>query len=235
MGLGAAHPVFQYCDRVATVCLDSLSLFCCCVWPSAILCVFAKVMARCSPLDKVVAGMTEVGNMDEVVVAGELERVFGENPTASDGERRPVSPDAEDILSKGGSGNENLRTYYFGSSTITVSKIKEMVEKGYFLKGGAHTPGAETVPGSENNEVVVYDDFFVTGLCMPPHPALADILLHFQVQLHQLLPNAIAQLSKKFWVVGTFRGVPLGNVFVKRYGLHYQPKTVETLEGDQIA
>jgi hypothetical protein len=189
--------------------------------------VFAKVMARCSPLDKVVAGMTEVGNVDEAVVAGELEREFGENPTASDGERRPVSPDAEDILSKGGSGNENLRTYYFGSSTITVSKIKEMVEKGYFLKDGAHTPGAETVLESENNEVVVYDDFFVTGLCMPPHPALADILLHFQVQLHQL--------SKKFWVVGTFRGVPLGNVFMKQYELHYQPKIVETLEGDQIA
>jgi hypothetical protein len=30
-------------------------------------------------------------------------------------------------------------------------------------------------------------------------------------------------------------GVPSGNAFVKRYELHYQLKTVETPEGDQIA
>jgi hypothetical protein len=99
-----------------------------------ILSVFAKVMARRSPLDDAEAGMTEVGNMDEAVVAAELERVFGENPTASDGERRPASPDDEDILSKSGSGNENSRTYYFRSSTITIGKIKEMTEKVTFQK-----------------------------------------------------------------------------------------------------
>jgi hypothetical protein len=48
------------------------------------------------------------------------------------------------------------------------------------------------MPEPNNDEAMVYEDFFVAGLCMPPHPALADILLHFQVQLHQLTPNAIA-------------------------------------------
>jgi hypothetical protein len=80
----------------------------------------------------------------------------------------------------------------------------------------------------------VYKDFFVAGLRMPPHPALADILLHFQTQLHQLTPNAIAQLSKIFWAIGSFGGVPSGNLFVNPYELHYQPKTVETPEGDRI-
>jgi hypothetical protein len=70
--------------------------------------------------------------MDEAVVAVELEHAFGENPAASDGETCLASLDAEDTLSEGGSNNENLRTYYFGQSTITISKIKEMVEKGYF-------------------------------------------------------------------------------------------------------
>jgi hypothetical protein len=50
-----------------------------------------------------------------------------------------------------------------------------------------------------------------------------------------LTPNAIAQLSKYFWMLGSFRGVPLGSAFAKRYELHYQPKTVETPEGDRIA
>jgi hypothetical protein len=77
----------------------------------------------------------------------------------------------------------------------------------------------------------VYEDFFVASLRMPSHPALGDILLHFQAQLHQLMPNTIAQLSIYFWVVGSFGVVPVSNTFVKRYELRYQPKKVETLDG----
>jgi hypothetical protein len=62
---------------------------------------------------------------------------------------------------------------------------------------------------------------------MPPHPALADILLKFQVQLHQLTPNAVTQLSKCFWVIGSFRGVPSSEAFAKRYKLQYHPKRME--------
>jgi hypothetical protein len=88
---------------------------------------------------------------------------------------------------------------------------------------------------SEDQDSSYYQrGLFVAGLRMPLHPALTDILLHFQVQLHQLMPNAIAQLSKFFWAVGSFVGVLLGNLFAKRYELHYQSKAVETLEGDQI-
>jgi hypothetical protein len=125
--------------------------------------------------------------------------------------------------------------YYFKSSTITVGKIKMMVKKGYFVDGEAHALTAETVSEPDNDEVVVYEDFFVAGLRMPPHPALVDILLKFQAQLHQLMPNAIAQLSKYFWVVGSFKGVPEGNAFVKWYELHYQPKKVDIPEGEMFA
>jgi hypothetical protein len=48
------------------------------------------------------------------------------------------------------------------------------------------------MPEPNGDEAVVYEDFFIAGLRMPLHPALADILLHFQVQLHQLTSNAIA-------------------------------------------
>jgi hypothetical protein len=110
-----------------------------------------------------------------------------------------------------------------------------MVEKDYFLEGEARAPGAETVPEPDNDKAMVYEDFFVTGLRMPPHLSLVDILLYFQTQLHQLMPNAITQLSKSFFAVGSFGGEPSGNAFVKRYELHYQPKTMETPEGDRIA
>jgi hypothetical protein len=67
----------------------------------------------------------------------------------------------------------------------------------------------------------VYVDFFVAGLHIPPHPALVDILLKLQAHLHQLTLNDIAQLSKYFWVVDSFGGVPSDNAFAKRYELQY--------------
>jgi hypothetical protein len=141
-------------------------------------------MAHCSPLVKAATGAAGVEAMDEVVVAAKLEHAVGENLAASSGEKCLVSPDAEDTLSEGGSESENSWTYNFGSSTITVGKINEMVEKGYFPEGGARTLGAEIVPEPDNDEAVVYEDFFHVGLRMPPDPALADTLLHVQAQLN---------------------------------------------------
>jgi hypothetical protein len=66
----------------------------------------------------------------------------------------------------------------------------------YFPKGYDREPGAEYVPDPHENEAAVFEDFFVAGLCMPPHPVLLDILRKFWVQLHQLTPNAIIQISK---------------------------------------
>jgi hypothetical protein len=88
-------------------------------------------------------------------------------------------------------------------------------------------PGEETVSEPRDNEVIIFEEFFTAGLGMPTHPALAEILLKFQAQLHQLTPNAIAQLSKYLWAVGSFRGVLTTDAFAKRYELHYQPKMVE--------
>jgi hypothetical protein len=43
----------------------------------------------------------------------------------------------DESANEGASGNENSWTYSFGASTITLSRIKEMVEKGYFANGEA--------------------------------------------------------------------------------------------------
>jgi hypothetical protein len=125
----------------------------------------------------------EVKNMDKAAVAAELERAFDENLAASDGEKHTVSSGDVGISSDGAPDHVELHTYYFRSSTITVSKIKEMEEKGYFTEDEAHAHGAEIVPEPNNDEAVVYEGFFVTCLCMPPLLALIDILHHFQAQL----------------------------------------------------
>jgi hypothetical protein len=73
----------------------------------------------------------------------------------------------------------------------------------------------------------VFEEFFTIGLRMPLHPVLSDILLKFQVQLHQLTPNAIVQLSKYIWAVASFGGVLSAECFAKRYELYYQLRKMD--------
>jgi hypothetical protein len=77
--------------------------------------------------------------------------------------------------------------------------------------------------------------FFYACLRMPPNPILTDILLKFQVQLHQLTPNTVGQLSKYIWAVVSFRGVPSTDGFTKRYELHYQPKKMSVDRKEMLA
>jgi hypothetical protein len=76
------------------------------------------------------------------------------------------------------------------------------------------------------DEVIIFEEFFAMGLWMPPHPAFTEILLKFLVQLHQLIPNVIAQMLKYFWAVLSFSGEPSSDGFAKCYELHYQHKKV---------
>jgi hypothetical protein len=137
-------------------------------------------MSHCRSLGEATAIATKAKNVEEIIVLAELEHAFGGNPTASDGGSYAVSPNAEDDLGEGASDSVKPWTCYFGSSTITVRKIKEMDERGYFPEGESSAPGTRTMPEPNGDKDVVYEDFFIASLCMPPHPALADILLHFQ-------------------------------------------------------
>jgi hypothetical protein len=195
------------------------------------------VMAHCSPLgetEKEMATMSvvEMKNVIEVVPTGNGDRA----PAASEDESHVSSgADSSDSMDEGASDNVNSQTYCFGASTITQGHIKGMVDKGYYVDGEVRVPKEQMIPEPNDDEAVVFKDFFVAGLRMPLHSALVDILLRFQAQLHQLTPNEIARVLKYFWIVGSFGGVPSGDAFVKRYELHYQPKNIESDEGAPFA
>jgi hypothetical protein len=91
-----------------------------------------------------------------------------------------------------------------------------MIDDGYFDEGMGRELGEETVPEPNPDEVVVFEEFFTAGLRMPPHPVLVDILLKFQVQIHQLTPNAIIQLLKYIWAVASIGGVSSAEGFMRR-------------------
>jgi hypothetical protein len=79
---------------------------------------------------------------------------------------------------------EAERSYDFGPSTVTISRIQQLEALGYFIKGHACEPGEEVVPDLGNDEAVVFEEFFVAGLRMSPQPLLTNIFLKFWVQLH---------------------------------------------------
>jgi hypothetical protein len=97
-----------------------------------------------------------------------------------------------------GDSDEGSRTYsyYFGPLMVTITRIREMIDHGYFAKGGAHASGKTLFRSLIVTKLPYLKSFFTDGLMMPPHPVLVDILLKFQVQLHQLTHNAIGQLLK---------------------------------------
>lgn len=97
-------------------------------------------------------------------------------------------------------------TFDFGRSEVTPSLVCSYEELGFFPKGHGRAPGVETVPDPKGDEVVVFLDFFTTGLRFPCDVMLAEILDRFNVQFHLLTPNAFVQLSKFFWAVKTFGG-----------------------------
>jgi hypothetical protein len=97
---------------------------------------------------------------------------------------RTESAQASDTSSHSRAGGyfdegSHTHSYYFGPSTVTVCRIREMIDHGYFAKGSARVPGEETVLDPTGDEVVVFEEFLTTGLRMPPHLVLSDILLKF--------------------------------------------------------
>jgi hypothetical protein len=73
---------------------------------------------------------------------------------------------------------------------VGKARIQAMQGVSYFTKGHTRTPGLETVP-TLRAEAVVFEYLFTTGLRMPPHSVLMDILQKIQVQLHQVTSNVV--------------------------------------------
>jgi hypothetical protein len=120
-------------------------------------------------------------------------------------------------------------TYDVGQSTLTKTCLTSLGNNAnYFPEGYDRPPGAESIPNPRSDEAFLFMDFFFTGgFHMPPYPVLLDILHKFQVQLPQLMLNAIVQISKFIWVVTTCVGCPTADIFAQHYELHYQNNKIQ--------
>jgi hypothetical protein len=71
-------------------------------------------------------------------------------------------------------------TVEFGTSRISSVHVQEMQWLGYFGDGVGRVPGVEEIPEPEG-ELVVFEVFFVDGLCLPAHRFVAEVLRRFDV------------------------------------------------------
>jgi hypothetical protein len=97
--------------------------------------------------------------------------------------------------------------------------VQEMQQLGYFGDGVGRVPGTEEIP-EPKGELVVFEAFFITGLRLLAHRFVAEVLQRFNVQVHQLTPNAVVALAKYVWAVTSYGGQPSVEVFAKNYCLH---------------
>jgi hypothetical protein len=118
-------------------------------------------------------------------------------------------------------------TYDFWQSTMMKTHLRSLeYHSHYFPKGYGQPLCVESVPEPQADEAV-FEDFFTATLRMPPHLVLLDILCKFQVQLHQLMPNANIQINKFILAITSYRGRPTTYVFTQQYELHYHNKKIQ--------
>jgi hypothetical protein len=114
---------------------------------------------------------------------------------------------------------EELRpgdTVEFGVSRMSLVRVQDMQQLGYFGGGVGRVPGAEEVPEPEG-KLVVFEAFFIAGLRLPAHRFVSEVPQKFEVQVHQLTPNAMVELAKYVWATTSYGGQPSVEVFAKRW------------------
>jgi hypothetical protein len=93
----------------------------------------------------------------------------------------PAGASSEDTLSN--MAVEELQpgdAVEFGVSRMSSVHVQDMQQLGYFGSGVGRVPGAEEVPELEG-ELVVFEAFFTTGLLLPAHQFVAEVLRMFEV------------------------------------------------------
>jgi hypothetical protein len=121
-------------------------------------------------------------------------------------------------------------TVEFGVSRISSVHVQDMQQLGYFGNGVGRVLGAEEIP-EPKGEMVVFEAFFTADLRLPAHHFVVEVLRRYDVQIHQLTPNAMVALAKYVWAVTSYGGQPSVEVFTKNYCLHWQKRKI----GSKIA
>jgi hypothetical protein len=142
--------------------------------------VFAVVLSLMagegSPVLDVVEAV-EADDPTEEVRPKELSRSSSSDGSSNSGHESFTTSQVEESAAI--DPDEASRSYIFDPSAVTVSCIHVMASLCYFAEGDAWAPWEEVISEPADDEAVVFEEFYATGLRMPPQPTLTDILFKF--------------------------------------------------------
>lgn len=113
----------------------------------------------------------------------------------------------------------------FGKSSIKQSHLDNM--RGRYFRDMSTVradDGERTVLTPEENEVVIFRNFFKAGLRFPLSKFVVEVLKIYQVYLHQITPVAITRMRIFVWVVRNQGLEPNAKSFCNVHELLYETK-----------
>ena len=120
-----------------------------------------------------------------------------------------------------------LPTTFFGPTIMTLPMLEDMEKRGVVYPSLGRVPlKTDVYAKPREDEVVVFKDFFLAGLCFPLDPAAVNIFARYGVFLHQMTPNSFARVNLFMWLSKTCRITPTPENFARVMRVHYQPKTI---------
>jgi hypothetical protein len=181
------------------------------------------------PLPRLPSLLLLAGDLARVKQTARRRRQYVAMPSSSSSaaDTPPAGESSEETLSNVAA--EELRpgdTVEFGALWMSSVRVHDMQQLGYFGGGVARVPGAKEVPEPEG-ELVVFEASFAAGLRLPMHRFVGEVLRRFEVQVHQLTPNAVVALAKYVWATTSYGGQPSVEVFANHYCLHWQKMKIE--------
>ena len=116
---------------------------------------------------------------------------------------------------------------------MTLPMLEDMEKRGILSPGLGRVPlKTDVYAKPREDEVVVFKDFFLGGLCFPLDPAVIDIFVRYSVYLHHMIPNSFSRISLFMWLSKTCRIAPTPENFARVMRVHYQPKTISVRGSD---
>ena len=113
------------------------------------------------------------------------------------------------------------------ASSVKKKDIKELREAGYLAKEIVHRLPAkgQIVPTPEPHERVVFLTHFVRGLGFPLHPFVRGLMFYYGLDIHDLVPNFIVNISAFIVVCEAFLRIkPQFGLWLKTFNV--KPKVV---------
>jgi len=118
-------------------------------------------------------------------------------------------------------------TSFLGESLVTEEAIETMVKWRLIMEGTTCAPPwGQVAARPEDDETVVFKNFFIVRLHFPLDAVVVDIFRLYGVYMHQMTPNSFLQLSLYLWLTRTCCLSLSAEGFAYAHMVHYQPKTM---------